>query len=95
MSQTIKSVKLLYPSLMKADAAKQILDLYKQVEAKEEEKYQCFRRQHELEKEIEVLKKQIFDLKTIHELVYEEGEVKEIVKGEAPMIVESNGTIHA
>ena len=94
MSQTIKSVKLLYPSLMKEDAAKQILDLYKQVEAKEEEKCQCFRRQHELEKEIEGLKKQIFDLKTIHELVYEEGEVKEIVKGEAPMIVESNGTIH-
>ena len=94
MSQTIKSVKLLYPSLMKEDAAKQILDLYKQVEAKEGEKYQCFRRQHELEKEIEGLKKQIFDLKTIHELVYEEGEVKEIVKGEAPMIVESNGTIH-
>lgn len=94
MSQTIKSVKLLYPSLMKEDAAKQILGLYKQVEAKEEEKYQCFRRQHELEKEIEGLKKQIFDLKTIHELVYEEGEVKEIVKGEAPMIVESNGTIH-
>ena len=62
---------------------------------KEEEKYQCFRRQHELEKDIEDLKKQIFDLKTIHELVYEEGEVKEIVKGEAPMIVESNGTIHA
>ena len=94
MGQTIKDVRLLYPSLMKENAAAEILDLYKQVEAKEEERSQCFMRQCTLDKEIEELKKKLFDLKTVHELVYEEGEVKELVKGEAPMIVESNGTVH-
>lgn len=94
MNQTIKSVKLLYPSLMKADAAKKILDLHLQVKAKEEERVQCFMRQQTLDKEIAEIKSTLTDLKNTYELVYEEGEVKEVVKGQAPTIVESNGTIH-
>lgn len=94
MNQTIKSVKLLYPSLMKADAAKKILDLHKQVAEKEEERCQCFRRQLELDREIEAIKHDLTNLSNTYELVYEEDEVKEVVKGQAPTIVESNGTIH-
>lgn len=94
MSGTIKSVKLLYPSLMKEDAANKILELHKQVAAKEEEYTQCFMRQQVLEKEINDLKHTLTNLKNTYELEYEEGEVKEIVRGDAPVIVESNGTIH-
>lgn len=94
MSKTIKSVKLLYPSLMNEDAAKQILDLYSQVEAKEAERAECFMRQQVLTKEIDAIKNTLTNLKNTYELLYEEGEVKEVVAGEAPTIVESNGTIH-
>jgi len=94
MGRTIKEVRLLCPSIMKEGAAEKILDMHRQVEAMEEEKSQCFMRQCELEKKIADLKNQLFDIKNTYELVYEEGEVKEIVKGEAPMIVESNGTVH-
>lgn len=79
---------------MKADAADKILELYHQVAAKEEERTQCFMRQQELDKEIAAIKSTITNLKNTYELVYEEGEVKEVVRGEAPVIVESNGTIH-
>lgn len=94
MSSTIKSVKLLYPSLMKEDAAQRIMDLHKQVAEKEEERCQCFRRQLELDREIEAIKHDLTNLNNTYELVYEQDEVKEIVKGDAPTIVESNGTIH-
>lgn len=94
MSKTIKSVKLLYPSLMKESAANQILDLYSQLEAKEAECTKCFMRQQVLTKEIDDIKNTLTNLKNTYELIYEEGKVKEIVAGEAPTIVESNGTIH-
>lgn len=94
MSETIKSIKLLYPSLMKEDAAEKIMDLHRQVFEKEEERTQCFMRQQELDKEIDALKHDLTNLKNTYELVYDDDEVKEIVKGEAPTIVESNGTIH-
>lgn len=80
--------------MMKEDAAKKILDIYQQIEDKEQERYECFKRQQTLEKEIDALKHTLTDLKNTYELVYEEGEVKELVIGEAPTIIESNGTIH-
>ena len=94
MSKTIKSVKLLYPSLMNEDAAKKILDLHLQVNAKENERVQCFMHQQTLDKEIAEIKSTLTALKNTYELIYEEVEVKDVVKGQAPTIVESNGTIH-
>lgn len=94
MDSTIKSVKLLYPSLMKDDADQQILDLYKQFEAKEEERTQCFMRQQVLEKEMDEIRKVLLDFRQVYSIEYEEEEKKEKVHGEAPVIVESNGTIH-
>lgn len=94
MSKTIKSVKLLYPSLMNEDAANKILDLHLQVNAKEEERVQLFMRQQTLDKEIADIKSTLTVLKNTYELIYEDTEVKDVVKGQAPTIVESNGTIH-
>lgn len=94
MSTTIKSVKLKYPSLMKADAAEKIMSLHKQIAEKEEERSQCFKRQLELDKEIDSIKHDLTNLSNTYELIYEDEEVKEVVRGEAPVIVESNGTIH-
>jgi hypothetical protein len=79
---------------MKGSAAKRILELHEQEEAKKEERAQHFMRQQELDKEIAAIESDLTNLKNTYELIYEEGEVKEVVKGEAPVIVESNGTIH-
>ena len=94
MNQIIKSVKLLYPSLMTPDAVKKIFDLHLQVKIKEEERVQCFMRQQILDKEIAEIKDILTNLKNTYELIYEEEKVKEAAKGQAPTIVESNGTIH-
>ena len=94
MSSTVKAIKLLYPSLMKEDAEQQILDMLHQFEIKEQERSECAMRQRELESEIDALRKTLLDLSKLYSIEWEETEVKETPKGEAPAIVESNGTIH-
>ena len=91
----IKEVKLLYPKLMSRSAASHIIRLYRTMEAKEQERYQHYLAQQELDKEVKEIKAELEHMRGMYELVYEEIEEKApIVGGEAPAIVESNGTIH-
>lgn len=79
---------------MREDAAKQILNLLKQIEYKKEERVQCFMRQQVLDKEIADLEKTLNVFGGAYEVVYEKDKPKEFVQGQAPVIVESNGTVH-
>lgn len=94
MGRTIKAIKLLYPELMGQDAAEKILKLHQLVGTKEEEKAELYTKQCLLEKEIDAIKNELLDLSDVYEIVYEDEQPRELQKGEAPAVFESNGTIH-
>lgn len=94
MNRKITAVKVTHPEYMAGDFATKVLSLYKQVEELENKCDESFRSHYLAELELKKAKAELGSLSGLYELEYEEEEPKEFIKGEAPGIVESNGTIH-
>lgn len=81
--------------MMKEDAEEQIIAMHTKLEEMQKEKVQYFMELQRLEKEIKELQYHLSNLKgKVYEPIYKKVERREVVKGVAPVIVESNGTIH-
>lgn len=92
--RNIKAVKVLCPEYMSGDFASKILSLYKRIEEVEDTRDKAFMQMNFCDKELEGLTAKLGKFSGLYELECEEEEPKEFVKGEAPGIIESNGTVH-
>lgn len=90
----IEPIKILHPDVMKAGADKTIRKKLYLLAALEDENANLFMQQTRNETKINELRTELDALKGLYEVKYKESKPKEFVKGEAPTIVESNGTIH-
>lgn len=94
MNRRITAVKVTHPEYMAGDFATKVLSLYKQIDELEKRRNEAFMAHHFAELELKKAKAELSSLSGLYELEYEEEEPKEFIKGEAPGIIESNGTVH-
>ena len=92
--RTIKAVKVLCPEYMSGDFASKVLSLHKRIEEVKDIRDKAFMQMNLCDKELEELTAKLGKFSGLYELEYDETVVKEFVKGEAPGIIESNGTVH-